>query len=115
MEDFALNQTAYQRASQDTESFRKSGFSFWALEVVGAAVFGVVGALVSLWLTPSHSSAFWQNALPTIGGGLGLVLGFAMVFLAIYFLNLIRAPYKQRNEARQRIKELERTGVISAP
>ncbi len=98
--EHALNQTAHQRAWQDTELFRKSGLSFWAFGVVGVAVFGVAGALVGFWLTPPNSSAFWRNAWTTIGGGLGVVTGFVTVFLAIYLWNLFRAPYRQRNEAR---------------
>lgn len=98
--EYPINQTAHQRACQDTESFRKSGLSFWAFEVLGAAVFGVVGALLGFWLTPLNSSVFWRNAWPTIGGGLGIVAGFIIVFLTIYLWNLFRAPYKQRNEAR---------------
>ena len=107
MPEYPLNQTAYQRASQDTELFRKSGFSFWALEVVGAAMFGVGGAFIGYWLTPSNSNPFWQFGWPTIGGGVGVIVGFILVFIMIFARNLILAPYRQRNEARIRVVELE--------
>ena len=107
MEEYTPNQTAYQRASQDTESFRKSGFSYWALEVVGAAVFGVIGAFVGYGLTPSGASSLWQFGLPTIGGAVGIVVGFGIVFIVIFGWNLYRAPYRQRNEARIKVIELE--------
>lgn len=103
----SISQSAYRRACQETESFRKSGWYFWAFEVVGAAVFGVVGALVGYWLTPPDFNQFWQFAWPTIGGGIGIVIGIVVVFLVIFGWNLFRAPYKQRNNARQRIIELE--------
>lgn len=93
-------ETCWQRACKDTEHFRKSGWSFWAWGVVGAAVFGVVGAFVGYWLTPSNFNPFWQFAYPTIGGGIGVVVGFVLVFSLILGWNLYRAPYRQRDEAR---------------
>lgn len=100
-------ETSWQRACKDTEHFRRSGWSFWVWEVVGAAMFGVVGGLVGHWLTPLSSNPFWLFAYPTIGGGIGVVLGFAIVFGLILGWNLFRAPYRQRNEARARVVELE--------
>ncbi len=97
-------ETCWQRACKDTEHFRKSGWSFWAWEVVGAAVFGVVGTFVGYWLTPLNSNPFGQFAYPTIGGGIGVVVGFVVVFALIFTWNLFRASYKQRDEARALIK-----------
>ena len=102
-------ETCWQRACKDTEHFRKSGWSFWALEVVGAAVFGVVGAFVGYWLTPSTSNALWQFAYRTIGGGIGVVVGFIGVFILIFGWNLYRASYRQRDEARKKVEKLQDT------
>ncbi len=107
MAEHPLDQTAYQRARQDTELFRKSGFSFWALEVVGVAMFGVGGAFIGFWLTPSNANPFWQFGLPTIGGGVGVITGFVLVFIMIFGWKLFQAPYRQRNEAKVRVVELE--------
>lgn len=100
-------ETCWQRACRDTERFRKSGWSFWAWEVVGVAVFGVVGAFVGYWLTPLDSNPFGQFAYPTIGGGIGVVVGFVVVFSLIFGWNLYHAPYRQRNEARTKVEQYE--------
>ena len=106
MAEYPPNQTAYQRACQETELFRKTGWSFYVWEVGGAAVFGVVGGFIGFWLTPSNTTTTGQFAWPTIGGGLGVIIGFTIVFGGIFVWNLYRAPYRQRDEARKIVKQL---------
>jgi len=56
-------------------------------------------------LLPEESSKL-QNALYP---GLGVVVGFAAVFLVAFIWNLFWAPYRQRDEARKNLVELEET------
>jgi hypothetical protein len=91
-------QSTWSRAWKDTEHFRESVIFFWTLEVVGAAMFGVVGGIVGYWLTPQSASAFRQNVYSGIGAGMGIIIGFVIVFVSIFAWNLFRAPYRQRDE-----------------
>lgn len=77
------------------------------MEIVGAALFGAVGSLVGGYGTPSDATVFWQNAYPIIGGAIGVIAGFVIVFILIFLCNLFRAPYRQRNEARIFCQELQ--------
>jgi hypothetical protein len=96
-----------RRAWKDTESFRKdSKLWFWGVEVVGSALFGVVGGLLGGYYIPPNANVFWQNAYPTIGSAIGLIIGFIIVFIGILLWNLFRTPYRQRNEAIQLYNEL---------
>ena len=97
-----INQSAPRRAWEDTEHFRQiSALWFWGVEVIcGGALFGIIGGLLGDYWTPKDATPFWQSAYPTIGGGTGVVIGFVIVFILIYLWNLFRAPYKQRDEAR---------------
>ncbi len=106
MGEFPLGQSSPKRAWQDTEYFRQSAKSFWGVEVVGATVFGVVGAFGGFLLTTKDTPSFWQFAYPTIGGAIGIISGFVITFFLIYAWYLFRAPYKQRNEAREKVEWL---------
>jgi hypothetical protein len=73
------------------------------LEVVGAVMFAIVGAIGGSWLTPSGSNTLWQNLYPTIGAGIGVIVGFIIVFILIFAWNLFRAPYRQRDETQSEL------------
>jgi hypothetical protein len=110
--EYDLNQTSTNRAWQDFERFRKSAKSFWGFEVAGAAIFLLAGAFVGFWLIPDNSTQFLQFAYPAIGGAVGFILGFIVAFGIIYLVMLMRAPYKQRNEARLIIEKLSQTPLV---
>jgi Na+/proline symporter len=101
-------ESSWRRACRDTESFRKdSRVWFWGVEIVGGgALFGLAGSLLGDYYTPSTATPFWQSAYPTIGGAIGVILGFIIVFALIYVVNLLRAPYRQRDEARIDVEQL---------
>jgi len=96
-----MSESTWRRAWKDTESFRQTAKSFWAVEVVGAAVFGAVGGTVGAWLTPEHATTLRQGVYTGVGTAIGLVLGLAVAYGLIYGWNLFRAPYRQRDEAIQ--------------
>lgn len=88
------------RAWKDTEHFRQSSWFFWGCEVIGAALFAAVG----YWLLPEKPSKLESSIYPV----LGVVFGFAVVFVLILMWNLVRAPYNLLNEARAEVnKRLE--------
>jgi hypothetical protein len=95
-----------QRASRDTERFRQSPKSFWTVEVIGAAMFAVGGALYGFHLQPPNPTTFQQFIFPTVGASIGVIFGFFIVYGLVYIWNLFRAPYLQRNEARGKVDEL---------
>ena len=70
-------------------------------------MFGLGGAFLGFGLTPINATQQSQFAYPAVGGGIGVILGFVIVFGLIFVWNLFRAPYKQRDEARQRIRDIE--------
>ena len=103
-------ETAWQRACKDTVAFRKeSNWWFWGVEVVGTAAFATLGGLIGFSCLPANSSAYSQNAYPTVGAAIGAVLGFALAYAGMLGLNLLRAPYRQRDEARQQVRKLEQS------
>ncbi len=106
--------TSWYRAGKDTDKFRQeSKLWFWGMEVVGAAVFGVVGSIVGSVLVPDRATQFQQNAYSPIGGGAGVVIGFAIAFAGIFIWNLFRAPYRQRDEARQQYRECRQAALAN--
>jgi hypothetical protein len=102
-----------QRAWKDTEHFRQSAGSFWLLEVVGAAIFGIAGAFGGYWLVPTNAASQQQFAYPTIGGGIGVIVGFIIAYGLIYLWNLFRAPYRQRDELRSKLSENQNLTPLS--
>ena len=60
--------------------------------------------MLAAWLLPANVSVLRAALYGFLGGLLGLIL--LLVFTYMYFL--IRAPYIQRNEARNRVRELEK-------
>jgi len=102
-----MPEPTWRRAWEDTESFRQTTKSFWAWEVVGTAMFGVVGGMAGAWLAPEHATTFQQSIYPTVGAAIGLVLGFVLTFGLIYGWSLFRAPYRQRDDALNMVKSIQ--------
>jgi hypothetical protein len=98
--------STWQKAWNDTEKFRnESKIWFWGVEIVGGgALFGVIGSLTGFNLMPINPDSFQQNAYPVVGGGLGVVIGFILIFTVIFFWNSFRAPYRQRDEYVKQLK-----------
>ena len=70
---------------------------------VGVAVFPVAGGA---WLAAraSETASDWEQIGRAVGGGL---IGLLVAVTVIFLFNLACAPYRQRNEARLRVSELE--------
>jgi hypothetical protein len=85
-------ESVWRRAWEDTDHFRHSGLFFWGCEVIGAALFAVIGGL----LLPDNPSKIESALYPSVG----IISGFILVFLGAYIWNLLKAPFRQRNEAR---------------
>lgn len=87
----------FKSAWKHTDNFRQNSLLwFWGVEVVGGGVFGVIGGLLGADWTPPDVNNFWQNAYPTIGGGIGVIAGFIIIFGFILAWNFIRAPYNEK-------------------
>jgi hypothetical protein len=93
-----LDETACQRANKDTLSAFRT-FRFWLFELLAGAIFTI---LVFLW-TPSWISNEWKVTYQVLVPVFFILIGFAV----LYFVSLIRAPYKQRDEAKEKIKEYQ--------
>ncbi len=88
------------RAYKDTERFRKtSGKWFWGVEVVGSSLLAAVAAYFAF-----SNLKNWQVAVLTF---LVFAVGLIVIYGIVYFVNLLRAPYLQRNELRRMINEQE--------
>jgi len=94
-----MSESTWHRAWKDVAAFRQTPKSFLPVAAVGVAIFGVLGGLVGVWLTPTHATTFRHNLYPAVGAFAGSVLGLVIVFGLIYVWNLFRAPYRQRDEA----------------
>ena len=103
MAEYPLNQSASKRAWEDTDNFRSKAPWFWGVAVVGS---GAIAGLTA-WMLRDRSILYsWQVGLITFGV---FVLGFFLIYGLIFLWHLLfRAPYKQRNEARERVAELEK-------
>lgn len=99
MESKPLTQTATRRAINDTLSAQRSAKFMWG----GEGVLAVAGGTWLTQIAPIGASVP-DVVLRAVIGGLG---GLITAMLTIFAWNLLRAPYRQRNEARQRIEELE--------
>jgi hypothetical protein len=89
-----MPQSVWGRAWSDTERFRQSNRFFWLCEVAGAAV--LVAAATYL-LVDADTSRFWAAAIPAMG----LVLGLAIAYVAIFSVYVLLAPWRLLNEERQ--------------
>jgi len=86
-----LNQSSISRAWTDTKwSFRN--LKFWFIELMAALAFASIATTLKPETTDRYVSAGYQ----VFGGFLGAIVGFGIIFLIM----LLRAPYKQRNEAK---------------
>jgi hypothetical protein len=97
MEGYPFDQSAIKRAFEDT---KKSVYFKWVVTGVVMSVFGVLGP----FLAPEGASKPLLAAYAVIGVGVGFGGGFVIV----YMLMLIKAPFKQRNEARAKVIGLEK-------
>ena len=88
------------RASEDTEEFRSKRGWFLVVEVVGS---GVLSGLAAGILWDRSTLKGWQVGLITFGVFVG---GFFIIYGLIFLWNLLRAPYRQRNEARVEVEKL---------
>lgn len=96
-----MQQGAGGRACEDTGLFaRRKPVWFGVCALLGSTIGGTIGKL----LTPDKpTSSDWVWILYLV---LGVVGGFIVTLLVIYLWNLLRAPYRQRNEARAKLAEL---------
>lgn len=101
-------ESAGARAWKDTETFRGSLLFFIGVEVIGLFVFAGAASLLFL---KKNSSLEAQIIVPFIGA----IIGLAAAYTVIFMVNLVRAPYRQRNESEasraalsEQIKEAER-------
>lgn len=99
-------ETTFQRAVKDTRKLRESFKSLLTVEAPGGIMGGIIGAFIGYWNTPVNSTKFWEFALPTIGGIVGVALGCLSVYGLMFFFYWLRAPYRQRDEARVQIADL---------
>lgn len=105
---YMVKESVWRRAWKDTKEFRNSDRFFWGWEVMGAAVAGVIGGMIGAWITPENSNKFWQYFYPAIGGTVGIVTGIGIAFAFIFIWYLLRAPYKQRDDAIELAMEFRR-------
>lgn len=95
--DVSLEESAWQRARRDVGGARHSLW-FWVAEVAAAA-FSV--ALTTPYLDePAHSGV--SKAL--VAGG-AVVASAVAVLIAVLLFALFMAPYRQRDDARRRLRE----------
>ena len=93
-----MEQSARERAWDDTKKSFHSIKFFWGVEVVMVAIFGGLAVL----LTPENADKFTSAIYPAIGVVSGAVVGLGVIYLIMLFV----APYKQRNEARRLLSEI---------
>lgn len=104
MAEKPLNQSSPRRAWEDTkESFHKMWF-FWSVQVVAVGAFAILGAI----FTPENAGSLASAIRPVAGGAVGAVVGFGI----IYLICLIKAPYRQRDEARHALEKLSQTPLV---
>jgi hypothetical protein len=92
------DQTAWQRAAVDTSALAAGRAVLFML--IGAVIFGAAGAVGGANLLP-FDSIFWRLLF---GALIGLLAG-ACVWLLLMVYFWLRAPYKQRDEARAMFRE----------
>lgn len=96
---YSSSQSTLSRAWADTRSSFHKILFFWVVEVIAAGSGIFIGTIV----TPEDAGRIISATYPAIGGLIGILAGFSIIFI----INLILAPYRQRNEARKRLIELE--------
>ncbi len=100
MEESQLFQSSFHRAVADTIHVpRQNPWFFWSIGIVMVALGGFLGTVY----TPEGSGRFISAICPTAVVILGAIIGIIIIFI----INLILAPYRQRNEARKKVVKLE--------
>jgi hypothetical protein len=101
-------ESIWHRASKDTERLRRSKKWYWAVDVMGGgAVFAGIGGWLGWRLTPLDATISTQVIWPLVGTGIGVILGVAFIYGLVFIWYLFRAPYRQRNEARNKVETLK--------
>jgi len=99
MEEPPNNQSSKGRAWEDTKhSFHSIKF-FVGVEVMTISVCIFLATL----LIPENPDKLVSAGFPAIGAIVGVLVGFGLIYLYMF----IRAPYKQRNEARKQLIEIK--------
>ncbi len=93
-------QSAIRRAINNTVSAQKSARFMWG----GEGVLAVAGGAWLQAIAPVDTTTLEIIARSVVGG----LIGLSSAILLILAWNLIRAPYKQRNEARDMVRQLRR-------
>jgi hypothetical protein len=96
-------QSACARACEDTRHFFHKIWGVVAVEVLAMGL-GAIGGSI---LTPEGAGKVVSNIWPFGGAIVGLGAGFLIIFV-VY---LLIAPYRQRDEARNRLRVLEKERV----
>ena len=98
--DYPPNQSVWGRAKKDTISAQSTVKFMW----IGGAVLAVAGGTWLPLIALESASNFELVARAVLGGLIGL-----LVALLVFFVwNLFSAPYKQRNESRIELSNLQR-------
>ena len=98
MEEYPLTQSYFDRAKQETLSeFHKVRFG--VVEMISAPIV----AAGMFFAIPDSASPFIKTIVPIAAFSIWMLAVLGGVFL----FSLLIAPYRQRNQARRRIKELE--------
>ncbi|MFC1962279.1 hypothetical protein ACFLWN_04495 [Chloroflexota bacterium] len=97
--EYPINQSAWSRSCNDTSAWLHSHILAWffAFLVPGG------GTVLATSVVPPDVAP-GLTALYGFLGGLG---GIIFLLIAVYAVELTKAPYKQRNEVRQIIEKLE--------
>ena len=102
MEPASISESAWQRAKADTLRWFHS-FRFWTAEIV----LSMVVTAVTAYFLPSEWPPLMQNL---VSAGVFTGAMFAVIVL-VSVGHMVAAPYRQRNEARQHLRQLEGPGV----
>lgn len=99
--DYPRNQSSWGRAYQNTISAQKTARFMWG----GEGVLAVAGGTWLAQVAPTGATTV-EIVSRSVIGGLG---GLLTAIFIIFFWNLFRAPYKQRNDARLALHKLAQT------
>lgn len=93
-------ESSWRRAWRDFEQFRASFVEFLVVEVLTA----LAGGVVAVWWLVSTTSSPTAAAFC---GAVGVVVGLGVAFIGLYAFYFLLAPYRQRNEARREVGEMQ--------
>jgi len=89
----------FNRAWSDTKGSIHKIYFFWLVEVIATGL----GVFVGTIITPQDSSNIVSAAYPVLGGVIGVLVGFSLIFI----FNILLAPYRLLKEANERVHQLE--------